>query len=392
MMGPASTNISANPRASLIPFYHSSTNNTAVRTVALIMTATTAPQVPSVITTSLLVVTALFPALSLLSVVLRWASRRNVKSGWQSDDWAILATWAITFAVSIDIWALAPHIGVNYATHPIRPSTVSSAKCVWSVTVLTNVALAVVKISFLLFYKRIFVTPNFIIVCWFSIACVSCWGIITSVLYIVQADPISSAWTGFGTFRYDPVALSKACVAGSLALDITILLLPTGKIMRLQMSPRKKMTVALIFALGGFCCIAAAVRLSLVFEAIAESVASKENGFVGIARTSRVVIWGVIEPNCSIIAASLPCYRPLFHGSKSQRSTTSNVYLQGTGNGISPSKTSPKAMTESEIELRDLSSAIESNSLSMDGWEENRNETYGRQVNRTATQTTRDFP
>ncbi|PVH97417.1 hypothetical protein DM02DRAFT_597681 [Periconia macrospinosa] len=378
--------------------------------------------VPSVVSTSLIVVSAVFPALSLLGVVLRWSARRKVKSGWQIDDWVIVVTWFITFGISIDIWALTPHIGINFAKQPITSSTISSAKCVWSTTLLMNVALAVVKISVLLFYKRIFVTPRFAIVCWIAIALVGSWGIITTILHVVQSNPISSNWNGFGTFRFDPAAFSKARAGSSFALDIVILLLPIEKIVHLHMSPRKKMTVALIFAMGGFCCIAAAVRLALVVQTIDDGAATKTAGYTRIckfmllsyfklARTSRTVLWGVIEPNCSIIAACLPCYGPVFrgrapesiirsvrsvlslaslgsnHSRNSQRSNRSKIYNQGLGNQSVPPKSNAKEATESEIELRDLGDlgrTDERPSRSLEDWEESGNEAHVEHTDRIA--------
>jgi hypothetical protein len=53
----------------------------------------TKTRVPSVISTSLLAVSIVFPVLSLFSVFLRWTARRKTKAGWRLDDWIILVTW-----------------------------------------------------------------------------------------------------------------------------------------------------------------------------------------------------------------------------------------------------------------------------------------------------------
>jgi hypothetical protein len=52
-----------------------------------------ATRVPSVITTSLLAISVVFPVLGLFSVFLRWLARRKTKAGWRLDDWVILVTW-----------------------------------------------------------------------------------------------------------------------------------------------------------------------------------------------------------------------------------------------------------------------------------------------------------
>lgn len=84
----------------------------------------------------------------------------------------------------------------------------------------------------------------------------------------------------------DPVALSKARAGSSLALDVIVLLYPLHKIFNLHISLRRKISVALIFALGGFCCIAAAVRLSLVIQTVASGANSKAAGFTAICKWS----------------------------------------------------------------------------------------------------------
>ena len=127
------------------------------------------------------------------------------------------------------------------------------------------------------------------------------------------------------------VAFGLAQAGTSLALDICILLLPIPFIRNLHLQRRRKVAVAVIFWLGGFCCIAAIVRLALLREVLSTTVTSAEDGYnllcesgypsfnvVYIISESDVVvrpviqskayIFTVIEPNFSIIAACLPCY------------------------------------------------------------------------------------
>jgi hypothetical protein len=52
-----------------------------------------ADAIPSLITTGLVVVSVIFPLLSLASIVLRFKARRHTKLPLQADDWWIVATW-----------------------------------------------------------------------------------------------------------------------------------------------------------------------------------------------------------------------------------------------------------------------------------------------------------
>jgi hypothetical protein len=80
----------------------------------------------------------------------------------------------------------------------------------------------------------------------------------------------------------DPVMLSLARAGSSLALDIVILAYPIPKIAKLHITPQRKLSIALVFALGGFCCVAAAVRLAFVRKTIAIGANSKAGGFQAI--------------------------------------------------------------------------------------------------------------
>lgn len=51
-------------------------------------------------------------------------------------------------------------------------------QCLWLASALVQLPLAAVKISILLFYKRIFCTQKFGIAVWVAIFLVSCWSII----------------------------------------------------------------------------------------------------------------------------------------------------------------------------------------------------------------------
>ena len=49
--------------------------------------------VPSLMTTSVVVVAAVFPVLSLLSIAIRWKAHMLGVHGWKANDWWILLAW-----------------------------------------------------------------------------------------------------------------------------------------------------------------------------------------------------------------------------------------------------------------------------------------------------------
>lgn len=133
--------------------------------------------------------------------------------------------------------------------------------------------LAAVKISVLLFYKRIFPTPTFRIVIYVGLSVVSLWAVIFFLIVLLEIDPIAFPLTAV-TLRYDSTAVGLAQVSSSFTLDIIVLCLPLRLISQLHMKRSRKVAVILIFWLGAFCAVAAIVRTVLLDQSIRSVVAS----------------------------------------------------------------------------------------------------------------------
>ena len=92
--------------------------------------------------------------------------------------------------------------------------------------------------------------------------------------------------------------------------------MPLPVINHLQMSWKRKLNVIGIFWLGGFCVVAAAVRLH--FSLYITNTAFLSNASYTYAYFVNV-IWSIIEPCASIVAACLPTYSPLFKRRSKER-------------------------------------------------------------------------
>ncbi|KAI0101406.1 hypothetical protein GGR51DRAFT_575064 [Nemania sp. FL0031] len=317
-----------------------------------------AGRVPSAITTPLVIVSAIFPVLSAVAVLLRFYARHKSGQGYHADDAWVVFAWVSTFVISVLVWVFTSLSGINYYRIDALQGTEYSLELIFLSSVLIQVPLATVKISILLFYNRIFQNRKFAVCVWVAIAIVSLWGVIFIVLVITQVDPISQSWKG-GRLRYDSSALGLAQIGTSVGLDLVVLMFPLPMIYRLPMSASKKLSITLIFWLGAFCVIAAILRLVFLDQSIQEVVESQSNVFV----QSKQFIFLILEPNCSIIAACLPCYGPLIklgHGPETWlrsvlpiRKLPSNANSQESfdvpGRG---SRLTSDSQTESPIELR----------------------------------------
>lgn len=287
--------------------------------------ATEIPQMPSLIHTSTVVVSVIFPALSLLAIYVRWSAGRMGKQTFHADDWWIVVSWLTSLGLSILLWVTAANSGIDQMKGDPLKGVQSSLLCLWLASALVQLPLGAVKISILLFYKRIFSIgrTKFAIAVWITIGLIGAWTIIFFMLVIFQLDPVSGAWTGIGRLRFDSAALGLGQVGTSIALDVVVLCFPLPVIHKLQLSTKKKWAVSTIFWLGAFCVIAAIVRLVLLNNAIHMVIDS--SGFNQVAVQWKNFIFMILEPNCSIIAACLPTYGPLFRGAWNLQSILRSV-------------------------------------------------------------------
>lgn len=70
---------------------------------------------PSAATTGLVVVSAIFPALSAVALYLRVvAVRQKASTGSRSDEIWLLVSWLTTAPLSIVVWVVAARSGINY--------------------------------------------------------------------------------------------------------------------------------------------------------------------------------------------------------------------------------------------------------------------------------------
>ncbi|KAI0847852.1 hypothetical protein F5Y00DRAFT_263025 [Daldinia vernicosa] len=281
-----------------------------------------AERVHTLVTKPLIIVSVIIPLLSLGAIYLRFKSRKMAQMLLQADDWWIIASWIFALSLSINSWVFGAIAGIDYYKIDPAIGTTDSLKCILISSCLVQPALTVVKIAILLFYKRVFSSNDrFRVAVWIAIVIVSCWGILFFFLVLLETDPVSGSWTGKGHARFSPTPLALAQVGTSIGLDVAVLCLPLPVIYRLHMPTRKKIFVGLIFWLGAFCCVAAIVRLVLVSQSLNQVHKSRS----AVYTQSVQFVFMILEPNCSIIAACLPCYGPLVAGGRAPESIVRSV-------------------------------------------------------------------
>lgn len=120
--------------------------------------------------------------------------------------------------------------------------------------VLYQICLFLTKLSILFFYLSVFPYQQFLRVVYVTLAYTVGAGIAFTVAASLRCQPISYNWTGWdGEHDGHCCNLNTEAWATSgvnIGLDIWILALPVTKVVRLNLSWRKKLSICVMFALG----------------------------------------------------------------------------------------------------------------------------------------------
>ncbi|KAF2198219.1 hypothetical protein GQ43DRAFT_494122 [Delitschia confertaspora ATCC 74209] len=311
------------------------------------------PVLPSLFSTELVVLNTVFPVLATIAVAVRLYARSN-RTGrgyvMLADDWLTIAALFFCWAITANTFVGAAQAGIDTqkGKNPLN-ATIATVRTLWIEGFLLATTLALVKISIMQFYYRIFATKASNIFRYSAqvmYGILILWWISSIICQFLVTDPVNASWNPLIKFkyRYNYNDWTLAFASLSLVFDVVILFFPLPMIKKLHIDFKRKMSVMGIFWLGAFCCVSAAVRLYYLHKEITKVTSGTADGTTDptanpYANISRGFIWAHIEPNCSIIAACLPTYGPLFHNGRSAhsliRSLRSALFSGSTKNGSS---------------------------------------------------------
>ncbi|RMY20879.1 hypothetical protein D0867_03676 [Hortaea werneckii] len=263
--------------------------------------------------------------IALFSVIFRFLARSRFLEGpgfgW--DDWTILIALGLLVAASglldqseytifsrvgelrADLRSVT-RIGLGKDTWMLEPQHITDVLYMFFVLEFVYIGILVItKISILLLYLRIFpstVSTWFRVNIWVVIGlcsayCLSMW---FSILF--ECDPICYNWTRWDGEHEGKCINARALIYSSssinIVLDLMVFFLPFPKLMKLEVSVRKKIGICLTFVLGLFVTICSAVRLQyLVRWGDSKNPTWDYNP---------IAIWSAVEGNVSIICCCLP--------------------------------------------------------------------------------------
>ncbi|KAJ5986047.1 hypothetical protein N7451_010412 [Penicillium sp. IBT 35674x] len=165
--------------------------------------------------------------------------------------------------------------------------------------------LFIVKISLLLFYRRIFGSSGSY---WICIILASGWTTGSMIALLTCPSPVSYFWSelsnpGGGNYRYDFYNYYIGNAASNVVTDFLILLVPIPVIWKLKMRFTQKIMVSGVLLLGIFVCAISIVRLHYI--------TFLKNNIDLTWTISSVYVWSTLEPCIAIICACLPALQPV---------------------------------------------------------------------------------
>ncbi|KAF8854103.1 hypothetical protein BDZ45DRAFT_806100 [Acephala macrosclerotiorum] len=291
------------------------------------------------------VIGVIFTVVAATTVALRLFTRLVIlRSPGREDILMFLA-----LATSITLTALTAkqvHYGLGRHFDILSPvERARNLKTLWISIIVYYISLALVKISILIQYLRIFSNKSTRITIWAILAFVNAYSLITMFASVFVCYPIRYFWekTYTGPSNcLDQKALWFSNASLNIFSDLAILIAPMPALSSLRLPRRQKIGLMFIFALGGVTCIISVLRLHSLYVISVSTDPTWDN--VGAAT------WSMVELNTGIICACLPILKsfvsrlfPDLLGTSRQPSTQKQD-TETIGADSQHTKTIPKAL------------------------------------------------
>ncbi|KAK5127097.1 hypothetical protein LTR85_008457 [Meristemomyces frigidus] len=248
-----------------------------------------------------------FFALAAASVLFRFVARSKWMDGaglgW--DDWTILLCLCL-LAAGNSLLDLMTRNGLGQDIWMLDPAEITYVLYLfWVQEFIYLTIINATKISILLLYLRIFPST---VSTWFRRTCFGMIGICiayfigSNLSTLFECKPINLAWLQWdGEHKghcFDQEAQIFANAGINIVLDLVVFFLPIPKLMKLEITPKKKIGICLTFIVGLFVTICSVIRLQYLVRWGATTNPMWDY--------NAIAIWSSIEGNCTVICACMP--------------------------------------------------------------------------------------
>lgn len=173
--------------------------------------------------------------------------------GWDDYSMLVALITGVPSVITIDRGLIPNGFGRDVWTVPFDHIT-TFVRYLYALEVLYFLQIACLKATLLFFFLRIFPKPIIRKLLWATVIFNVLWGTSFVITAIFQCHPISSYWTSWDRegrrqcVNINALAWSNAII--SVVLDFWMLGLPLYEVFQLQLSWRKKLSVAFMFFVG----------------------------------------------------------------------------------------------------------------------------------------------
>ncbi|OJJ49273.1 hypothetical protein ASPZODRAFT_129699 [Penicilliopsis zonata CBS 506.65] len=169
----------------------------------------------------------------------------------------------------------------------------------WFFQILYKIVLCLNKMSFLVFYLRIFPTKKFRLLCFATIAVVASGTFGFMIATIFQCVPVQANWHRHIAKKCVNNTIFRWCWAGyNTLMDMWVCLMPMPLLARLQLDTARKVGVMVVFGLGLFVCVTSMIRMRSM-----ETSTTTTDPTWG---SFDALMWSAIEASTGIICTCLP--------------------------------------------------------------------------------------
>ncbi|KIW42998.1 uncharacterized protein PV06_06487 [Exophiala oligosperma] len=246
-----------------------------------------------------------FSAVALVFVLLRCTSRIFFVGRVLKEDMLICVAmlWSFGFSSSIEV---ERQNGMGDHISNVSPERLERMlQGFYASVIVYNLGLAFAKCSISCQFLSLFKERKYRISAWFLIAFFAAYDLVTLMVSIFSCTPVRYYWNrslpGGGCIRFETWWFFSASFC--IVSDFVLCILPLPMLKSLHIPRKQKYSLLAVFAVGGFVCIVAILRLHAVY--VISSSPDPTYGNVAAA------YWSSIELNTGIICASLPTIRPI---------------------------------------------------------------------------------
>ncbi|KAF4472573.1 integral membrane PTH11 [Fusarium albosuccineum] len=244
--------------------------------------------------------------IALIAVCLRLFTRKYVVKGvLGADDYLCITGLVFSFIfLGVTLTLLNLGAGNHIWDIPMEEYSPKFWQTTVASTLVYGVCIGLAKLSVLAFYLRI--SPDRLIrrAVHTLLGLVCIYTLLFCLLTVFRCRPVAAGWdlSIEGEECLDKIIPMLTLAIANILIDVCVLCLPIRIVLPLQIPLPQKISLGLLFATGGFVCVASIKRTVITYPLQHSTDYPWE--------VPRQLIWSFIEINAGFICASVPALKP----------------------------------------------------------------------------------